>query len=482
MFLRPHHFQSAEKNLRYLAHTSNQWDHHFNWGLRSIKFDLDALGNNTLAVQSVRARMRDGTLIEAEKDDLQPVPLQAAFQRAKLLNVFLRVPAYRTEGGNVPASANSDGEVVRFRRQHETVEDENQRGNAQSIDFRRFNVSLFVHEQATPADLTGYEYLKIAQVERGDRVNAVPQLVARYIPPVLACDAWEALRDDVLQSIFHRIGKKIEMLATLFRGGRGAAHGLASTESRVFHHLGLLNEAYLLLHILAFVKGVHPLTAYLELCRLVGQLAILGPEHRATELPPAYDHDDLGRCFYKVKELIDRFLEWIEAPHYELEPFIVAGAQLHARIKPQWVQETWPTYIGVSTSLDPPDCVRLLCRGLDMKVASKDEVARAFTKGGDSLAFVPVTEPPSILPRGEVYFEIDRNPQSDRLWRNALQTEKLAIQFNRIMTTDAGDAANADGDSVLRMKLGETVHEFEFTLYAVPPEKRSASGAPEPRR
>ena len=312
-------------------------------------------------------------------------------------------------------AADSD-EVARYRRQHETVEDENQRGNAQSLDFRRLNLSLCAHEQPVPPE-PGYEYLCIARVERGARVNAVPQLVARYIPPVLACDAWPPLVNDVLQAIFHRVGKKIEMLSGLFRGGRGAAQGLAQTEARVLHQLGLLNEAYLLLHVLAFVKGVHPLTAYLELCRLVGQLAILGPERRATELPPRYDHDDLGECFYKVKAMIDGFLEAIEAPRYELEPFLVAGAQLHATIKPEWVQKQWPMFIGVSSSLEPLDCVRLLCRGLDMKVASKERVAQAFTRGGDSLTFVPVKDPPTILPRGPTWSisQIDRQPQAEPL-------------------------------------------------------------------
>ncbi len=482
MFLRPHHFQAAEKHWLHLGHTSGRWDHHFNWGLRSIDLDLEALGNNSLVVHSLRARLRDGTLVEAEKDDLQPVPLQAAFQRAKLINVFLRVPVCRSEGGNVLASPDSD-EVARYRRQHETVEDDSQRGNAQSIDFRRLNVSLFIHEQATPPD-PGYEYLRIAQVERGGRVNAVPQLVTRYIPPVLACDAWPTLANDVLQAIFHRIGKYIEMLSSLFRGGRGSAHTQGPTEARVLHQLGLLNEAYLLLHILAFTKGVHPLTAYMELCRLVGQLAILGPERRAVDLPPQYDHDDLGKCFYRVKAMIDGYLRAIEAPRYEMEPFLVAGAQLHASIKPRWVQEQWPMFIGVYSSLEPTDTVRLLCRGLDMKVASKDRVGLAFMRGGDSLAFVPVKDPPPILPRGPnlVYFEIDRKPQSEPLWREVLQTEKLAVQFNRTMKADTGDSANADGDSVLRMRFGEAVHELELTLYAVPPEQPAPGGTVEVRR
>src|SRR5205085_4679055 len=45
MFLRPHHFQVAE---RYRAHQSNlseKWDLHYNWGVRDIELNLDGLAN-----------------------------------------------------------------------------------------------------------------------------------------------------------------------------------------------------------------------------------------------------------------------------------------------------------------------------------------------------------------------------------------------------------------------------------------------------
>jgi type VI secretion system protein ImpJ len=474
MFLRPHHFQATDQHWLYVSHTGGQWDHHFNWGLRSLDLDLEALGNNTVVIRSAQARTREGTLIEAREDDLQPWPLNEAFRRGPAVTVFLRVPMLKQEGGNIPTSLDN---VVRFRTQRIDVEDENRRGNPQCIDVRRLNVSLFVHDEMAPADLTGYEYLPIARIERSARVNAVPQLVSQYIPPVLTCDSWRALAEDVLQAIYHRVGKKIEMLSTLFRGRRAPADGLTPGATRVTDQLRVLNEAYVLLHILAFVKGIHPLTAYLELCRLAGQLAVFGPERRPTDLPPHYDHDDLGKCFYKVKEQIDMLLEAIEAPRYELESFVVAGAQLHASIKPKWVKEQWPLYIGVASSLEPVGCVQLLCGRLDMKVGSKDQVGLAYTRGGDSLVLVPVPDPPAILPRDAnlVYFGINRTPHTEPLWKGVLQSEKLAIQFNRTMRADEGEAVNLDGDSILHMKLGETVQWLEFTLYAVPPEGEPAA-------
>ena len=66
----------------------------------------------------------------------------------------------------------------------------------------------------------------------------------------------------------------------------------------------MLNEASTVLNTIAFAEGIHPFTAYLELCRLVGQLAIFGESRRAPKIP-AYDHDDLGGCFFLVKRYLE---------------------------------------------------------------------------------------------------------------------------------------------------------------------------------
>jgi type VI secretion system protein ImpJ len=43
MFLRPHHFQAAERYWTEVHEQSGKWDHHFNYGLRSIELNRDAL-------------------------------------------------------------------------------------------------------------------------------------------------------------------------------------------------------------------------------------------------------------------------------------------------------------------------------------------------------------------------------------------------------------------------------------------------------
>src|SRR5689334_4406318 len=59
MFLRPQHFQTAQRNWAHLIERNSKWDQHYNWGLRTLDLDLDALTNHRLVVRALEARLRD---------------------------------------------------------------------------------------------------------------------------------------------------------------------------------------------------------------------------------------------------------------------------------------------------------------------------------------------------------------------------------------------------------------------------------------
>ena len=83
MFLRPHHFQAAERFTHQIAARAHKWDLHYNWGLRAVDLDLDALANYRLVVRELKARLRDGTLISVPEDNSLPaLDLKSAFEQA----------------------------------------------------------------------------------------------------------------------------------------------------------------------------------------------------------------------------------------------------------------------------------------------------------------------------------------------------------------------------------------------------------------
>src|SRR5258708_38464947 len=110
MFLRPHHFITAQRHWSHQVHQNTLFDLHYHWGLRSIEPNLDALGNFRFAVQTLRARLRDGTLISVPEDGVLPaLDLKPAFEQSNSITVSLRVPHFHPRRANVGADSSAEG-------------------------------------------------------------------------------------------------------------------------------------------------------------------------------------------------------------------------------------------------------------------------------------------------------------------------------------------------------------------------------------
>ncbi len=351
MFLRPQHFQATSRHQIQQGARNEQWSIHYSWGLRSIDLDQDALSNQRLVVRSLKARLRDGTLVSVPEDGtLTEIDLKGAFGQRHGVTVYLAVPVLQLTRANVDQPQQRS--VARFVVDTVELEDENTGQNPQLVEIRRLNLQLLLDTQ----DHGGYEVLPLARITRADRGEAVPQLDTSYIPPLLACDAWNPLAAGVLEQVYDRLGKKIELLS-----GQAVSRGITFDSQEqgdrlIFEQLRVMSEAYALLGIKAFAQGIHPLTAYLELCRLVGQLSIFGAQRRPPELP-RYDHDDLGFCFWKVKQQIDALLDVVVEPQYKERSFIGAGLRMQVSLEPSWLESGCRIFVGVQSTL-PPERMR----------------------------------------------------------------------------------------------------------------------------
>ncbi len=460
MFLRPQHFQAEHRHALYLAHRSGKIDTNYNWGLRSIDLDGDALSNNRFEVRSLLARMRDGTVVEVPADGVLPtVELKGLLEQKAAITFYLALPIVSLSKANAAAEASSQG--ARYLVETQELEDENTGINPQPIDVRRLNLRLLVDSD----DHTGYEVLPLARIQKSIKTDATPQLDETYIPPVLACDTWKPLALGIVRNLYDRIGKKIEALAgqVRMRGITLDSHGLG--DAALVGQLRELNSMYSRLSILTFADGVPPFQAYLELCTLVGQLSLFGPTHRPPELP-RYDHDDLGGCFYRVKRYLDELLSLMVEPGYKERPFIGTGSRMQVALETSWLEPVWELYIGVQSALTPEECIQLLTvRGqLDMKIGSAERVESIYRLGQAGLQFTPRLQPPHLLPAapGLVYFQVRREPQGIE-WQHVQRSLTLALRLNENRI-----AGSIQGARVMSITLGNQTVQFQFTLYVIP--------------
>ncbi len=456
MFLRQHHFLSARRHSQRMDRLNAKWDQNYNWGIRSIKLDTDALGNSRFSVTSLQARLRDGTLVEVPEDGHLPeIDLKPALETNRRVTVYLAVPVVKSGRMNVSETGAVDD--TRFYLVTQDAEDENTGADPQPITYRRLNLLLLLSTQ----NLTGYTTLPIARIERSERAEATPQLDKTFFPAMLSCDAWYDLHVGLIQAVFDRIGRKIEKLANQVVSRGLTLDSRAQDTIHIFAQLRELNEAYATLTNLAFIEGIHPLDVYQELCRLVGQMALFSPTRRPPAIP-RYNHDDLAGCFYRLKQYLDELLSIVPEPDYQERPFIGTGIRMQVTLERMWLDQSARMFIGIHSTLEPDEVVRLMKPGaLDMKIGSSERVDAIFRLGETGLRFNHLQSPPQALPRdpGLTYFQVSREQGEDE-WKLVEKSLTLAIRLNEALVT-----GNIDRQQVLHLRFGSTETTLRFTLY-----------------
>jgi type VI secretion system protein ImpJ len=462
MFLRPHHFQAAERYWAELLATSQKWDTPYNYGVRAIELGRESLANYQLEIRSCHVRLRDGTAIALDTGQGPGrVNLKDAFQGTAVVTVYLAVPNLTLGRPNVAAGAAS-GER-RYVTTALKLADENLGGNDEDLQLRDLNVRVLLSTQ----DLAGYEVLPIARVRRSGEAEAIPALDDDFFPPLLAIDAWPPLALDVVRAIYDMLGAKIEVLSqrVVERGVTLSSQEPGDLDDLLM--LTTLNGAWAALRCLAFAAGVHPLVAYTELCRIVGQLSVFGPERQPGEIP-LYDHDDLARIFKWLRARIEFLLGGRKKLEYEQRFFVGTVRGLQVSIDAKWLHSGWDWYVGVlAENITDRECRELLQPGhLDWKMGSSQQVDLIFQHGIPGVRQKELMQPPRALParQGWVFYEVERD-LSNSAWKDVLATQTLALRFKEQLISNLD---RLPGQQKLEVMAHGKRSVLQFALFAVP--------------
>ena len=475
LFLRPHHLQAADRYWTELIQTSSRWNCAYDYGVYAFEFSKEALANHQLDVQVLKARLRDGTMVDLElgqqpdRVDLKPpigevstlvAELSEAFQNESLIRVYLAVPKLKL-GRNNTATHEQDGST-RYFETRLALADENRGGHEQEVQLREMRVKLVLSTQ----DLTGLELLPIAQIKRASEGEASPELDADYIPPVLSINSWPALGGDIVRALYDVIGRKMEVLSQQIssRGMGRDSHDPGDLDR--ISMLEKLNEAYATLSILAFAQAIHPLVAYTELCRILGSLSIFTEERRAVDIP-AYDHEDLARIFKEIKIRIEDILRSVRDYEFEQRYFLGVGLGMQASLESTWFHSNWEWCIGVKKGdLSVPECRNLLSPGvLDWKFGSSRQVENIFLRRSEGVHLRPLERTIRALPvRPDwIYYEVVQNDSP--AWRDVVATQTLAMRLKDSLIVNK-DRLQGEREIVVAA-LGQKVR-LQFALFAIP--------------
>jgi type VI secretion system protein ImpJ len=475
LFLLPQHFQAADRFWTESSNKSEQFDHAYYYGLQSIDFSREALANGQFEVRTLQARMRDGTIIsidsgqEPDRVDFRNqfhhlgeavTNLADAFENESVIRVYLAVPKLKLGRANVSNSATSA--AARYSETTLSLQDEVTGGNDLEVQFRNLNIRILLSNQ----DLSGYEVLPIAQIKRAGEGEAVPNLDVEYIPPLLSISAWPGLGRDIVRAVYDVIGQKIDTLSRqLVNRGIGLDSRHPGDLDRIFM-LSVLNAAHARLSVLSFANGVHPLTAYTELCGIVGQLGIFSPERQAKPVPQ-YNHDDLARIFATIRREIEVSINAVREYEFQQRYFVGVGMGMQVSLEPRWFNSDWQWFIGVNKGdLTHQECRELLSAGqLDWKLGSARQVEVLFNRRAEGLILSPVERPIRALPSSQewMFYEVPR--KDNPAFRDVEETQTLAMRLKDSLIENLGQL---QGERHLTVTVRGRRTPLEFALFAVP--------------
>ncbi|MGB2620780.1 MAG: type VI secretion system baseplate subunit TssK [Candidatus Acidiferrum sp.] len=420
MYLGPHHFQVQSQSFEDLVHfsTSSLW--FAPYGVIGCKLDADALQNGMLSLVHARGLFPDGLAFQMpDADALPPIlDITELFSptRESLL-VLLAVPERRPEGPNCALDSEPSPLEVRYRAEMRTLPDENTGRDEKEIQLGRKNIRFALETQ----DNQGLVTLPVARVLRDGSGRFI--FDPGFIPPCLQISASERL----LVTAKTLVDILDEKSASLSRARRATAQGRAgysSEEIASFWFVHTVNESLSVLRHLSVSERGHPEQLYLEMSRLAGALCTFGLDSHPETLP-AYNHDDLEKCFGPLNQHIRAHLELVVPSNCVQIPLVLTGRNFRAGdVLDQRCLDRARWVLAVRADTGEAEIIAKTPRLI--KICSKDLLPELVKTALPGLGLVHLPIPPSaIAPKVEFqYFGISRTGSS---WEHIVQTRKVGV-------------------------------------------------------
>lgn len=468
MFLRPQHFQAADRYWEERITSSERFDNAYNYGVYEIKIDETALTHYQLEIQGCKARLKDGSLISFDSSHVDRIDLRDGLHGPEGMNklfvdneavtVYLAVPQMVEGRANV-STVDSPGQS-RYVSFDLDVDDESAGGNRQPLSFRDYGFRIMLSTD----DRSGYECLPICRITKSPKGDDTAILDPDYFPPSLRINAWEPLGLKIVRTIYDMIAERLQAQSQLVasRGITMASQDAGDLERIMF--LAALNESLGHLVNYAFIDGVHPLPVYQSLCEIIGRLSIFGQQRAAPDFMK-YDHDDLATIYKWALEQIRMLIYQTKDDEFEQRYFVGQGFGMGVALEQKWFGSEWSWYIGIdSGGVAADECFRLLASGkIDWKLGSSDQVEWIFRNHAQGVNLVAVKQVPRALPtRGNwVYFQISRE---NEFWKHVELTNSLAI---RIKEEQINNMQQLQGNRKIIVSADGKLVGLEFAVFAV---------------
>jgi len=416
LFLRPQHFQVAERAGGAALHARFDGALPYPWGVVELVLNQDLAQGSQIGVERLVAVLPDGERVSVP-GDTPPPPVLDIDDQVRGRVVYLTLPADQPGAVAFAYPGGTDAGIARFHVVERDVTDATDPDRASdAIEVARANLRFGIEE----ADLTGRTRLALARIRevQGRRIVWDDS----YIPPVLDIRASPALTGFLLDVLGRLDSRQDELSMRAVEGAEGGTETFAA-----YLLLQLLNRWQPELRHLQRLDRVHPERLFTAFIGFAGELATFTRADRRPEGFPDYDHEDLEMCFRPVVEALRAGLSTefsrsaVQLELKQLQPGAYAST-----ITDRGLYDQGRFYLAVS-SRRPANDVRQSIPSV-VKIGSVAKMQQLVQSALPGVPLTPVGAPPSqirVMPN-YVYFELDR---SSPFWNDFATAPALGLHI-----------------------------------------------------
>lgn len=311
MLLAPQHFQQLALRQEEMLHYHLSAMAPFHWGAKFFDIDDQLLLDGIFRIKALEAVMPDGLMVCHPNDDNRKLEIDLkSFNKEHLrkspLTIHLAVPK---KAG--PASIVKGGMARYYSVEAKEVPDENTGESGVRIPRQRPEIRLLLtgEGEAPSEKYSSFPLTKIVFRNETYTMSDIEDGI-RFVPPTLNINSDSPIAK-ICGGIAARLREKAIMLSN--RESR-------ELETKMQIQCLVADLPYFETVLKTGVHGVHPYALYLAVCKLVGGLAILGPDKVPPQL--SYNHDDLRETFTMAQKIIIRLIDEGIVRPYRVIPFI----------------------------------------------------------------------------------------------------------------------------------------------------------------
>jgi len=434
LFLQPQHFQQMELHQQFSRAPLMRMLNPYPWGVEHFEVAEPALGNRMAEVRALKLLLPDQTYLEYPGN---MVIAARSFDKVWLdpdrpLDVYLALRRFSPAQANVTV-VDSIAQATEVRTRFASLSNPSEAsdvysgGSSATMPTLTFVGRVVFEEELQSLD--DHEVIPLMRLTlEGDQVRRV----AQQMPPLLCMGASSALvhivrdiRDDMLGRL-----RQLEE----YKRPRGVnAEDLDANFLMMMQAVQVLNRHVPALTHLLEITSAHPWDIYGQLRQCVGELSTFSGRFdvygrlpgQESGLPP-YDHESIGTCFTRAREIISQLLSEIAVgPEFHVtltwQDGIFCGA-----LPPDYFANRHRFYLILQSEVLRDFDVQVLLGSA--RLAAQEVMSDLIDHALPGVELIELPGPPQGLPRRSDarYFRIEQMSQG---WEQVEQSGNIAFDW-----------------------------------------------------